>query len=69
MRDSVVWYFQRIAERMGIEKERASLKAFEYGNQDASGPLTSFWLGDSLQVSPEEQLTFIRRFFEADCAK
>jgi beta-lactamase class D len=64
MRDSVVWYFQRIAERLGIERERSYLKAFDYGNQDASGPLTSFWLGSSLQISPEEQLGFIRRFFE-----
>jgi beta-lactamase class D len=64
MRDSVVWYFQRIAERMGIDRERAYLKAFEYGNEDASGPLTSFWLGDSLRISPDEQLAFLRRFFD-----
>jgi beta-lactamase class D len=64
MRDSVVWYFQRIAERLGVERERAYLKAFDYGNQDVSGPLTSFWLGDSLRISPEEQLGFLRRFFE-----
>lgn len=64
MRDSVVWYFQRIAERMGIEREREYLRTFEYGNLDASGPLTSFWLGDSLQISPDEQLAFLRRFFE-----
>lgn len=64
MRDSVVWYFQRLAERMGIDRERAYLKAFEYGSKDASGPLTSFWLGDSLQISPDEQLAFLRRFFE-----
>ncbi len=63
MRDSVVWYFQRIAERLGVERERSYLKAFEYGNQDASGPLTSFWLGDSLRISPDEQLLFLRRFF------
>jgi beta-lactamase class D len=64
MRDSVVWYFQRIAERLGRERELAYLKAFEYGNQDASGPLTSFWLGDSLKISPDEQLAFLRRFFD-----
>jgi beta-lactamase class D len=64
MRDSVVWYFQRIAERLGIERERSYLEAFDYGNQDASGPLTSFWLGSSLQISPDEQLAFLRRFFE-----
>jgi beta-lactamase class D len=64
MRDSVVWYFQRLAERLGIERERSYLKAFGYGNQDASGPLTAFWLGSSLQISPDEQLAFLRRFFE-----
>jgi beta-lactamase class D len=64
MRDSVVWYFQRIAERLGIDRERSYLKAFDYGNQDASGPLTAFWLADSLRISPEEQLQFLRQFFE-----
>ncbi len=64
MRDSVVWYFQRIAERLGIERERTYVKAFQYGNQDVSGPLTSFWLGNSLQISPDEQLAFLRRFFD-----
>jgi beta-lactamase class D len=64
MRDSVVWYFQRIAERLGAERERHYLKAFAYGNEDASGPLRSFWLGDSLRISPEEQLAFLRRFFD-----
>jgi beta-lactamase class D len=64
MRDSVVWYFQRIAERLGLDREKAYLKAFEYGNQDASGPLTSFWLGSSLRISPDQQLLFLRRFFE-----
>jgi beta-lactamase class D len=64
MRDSVVWYFQRIAERLGRDRENTYLKAFEYGNQDASGPLTGFWLGSSLRISPDEQLAFLRRFFE-----
>ena len=66
MRDSVLWFFQRIAERLGTERERAYLKAFDYGNQDASGPLTSFWLGSSLRISPDEQLTFLRRFFAGE---
>lgn len=64
MRDSVVWYFQRLAERLGIERERHYLKAFAYGNENASGPLISFWLSDSLKISPEEQLEFLRRFFK-----
>src|SRR5829696_4506747 len=63
MRDSVVWYFQRIAQRLGIERERSYLRKFAYGNADPSSDLTTFWLGGSLQITPAEQLTFMRRLY------
>ena len=63
MRNSVVWYFQRLAEGLGPEREREYLRRFAYGNQDVSGPLTQFWLGSSLQISPREQLDFLQKFF------
>ena len=63
MRDSVVWYFQRIAQRLGMERERAYLRKFEYGNADPSSDLTTFWLGWSLQITPVEQLTFMQRLY------
>jgi beta-lactamase class D len=63
MRYSVVWFFQKLAERLGMEREKSYLKAFDYGNQDASGGLTSFWLSSSLRISPDEQISFLRRFF------
>jgi beta-lactamase class D len=63
MRHSVVWYFQRIAERLGMERERRYLERFEYGNADPSSGLTTFWLGGSLLISPEEQLRFLRRLY------
>lgn len=44
IRHSVVWYFQRTAERLGPERELEYLRKFEYGNADMSGSLTSFWL-------------------------
>jgi beta-lactamase class D len=59
MRFSVVWYFQEIARRLGMERERAYLERFHYGNQDPSGGLTTFWLGQSLAISPEEQQRFL----------
>jgi beta-lactamase class D len=58
MRDSVVWYFQETAKRLGPERERQYLARFNYGNQDSSSGLTSFWLGGSLAISPDEQLRF-----------
>src|SRR3989442_13362128 len=63
MRNSVVWYFQRIAEKLGMARERDYLKRFDYGNADPSSGLTTFWLGQSLMISPDEQLRFLRRFY------
>lgn len=66
VRNSVVWYFQRIAERLGSERERDYLTRFDFGNADVSSGLTTFWLGGSLLVSPEEQLRFLRRLYQND---
>jgi beta-lactamase class D len=63
MRDSVVWYFQRVAERLGMSREREYLRMFDYGNADPSSDLTTFWLGGSLAISPEEQARFMRRLY------
>jgi beta-lactamase class D len=66
MRHSVVWYFQRIAERLGMERERSYLERLAYGNADPSSGLTTFWLGGSLKISPAEQLRFLRRLYRGD---
>jgi beta-lactamase class D len=61
---SVVWYFQRLAEALGIEREREYLQKFAYGNADPGDDLTTFWLGGPLLISPDEQLTFLLRFYQ-----
>jgi len=63
LRDSVVWYFQEAARRLGLERERAYLERFAYGNTDTSGGLTTFWLGSSLAISPDEQEQFLLKLF------
>jgi beta-lactamase class D len=60
---SVLWYFQRIAERLGPAREAAYLQKLAFGNQDSSSGLTTFWIGGSLQISPEEQLAFWVRLY------
>jgi beta-lactamase class D len=64
MRHSVVWYFQRIAERLGPKREADYLRRFAFGNMDASSGLTTFWIGGSLQITPEEQQTFWVKFYQ-----
>jgi beta-lactamase class D len=66
MRNSVLWYFQRIAEKLGMAREREYLKRFDYGNADPSSGLTTFWLGESLLISPDEQQRFLLRLFNDD---
>ena len=63
MRFSVVWVFQRIAESLGAARELDYLRRLGYGNADSSSGLTTFWLGGSLAISPEEQLQFMLRLF------
>jgi beta-lactamase class D len=44
---------------------------FKYGNQDVSGGLSSpnlfecFWLRSSLEISADEQIEFLKRFYSA----
>jgi beta-lactamase class D len=66
MPSSVFWYFQRLAALLGPEREAAYLRRFGYGNQDAAAPATSFWVGGSLLISPEEQMQFLRRLYAND---
>lgn len=64
MRPSVVWFFQRIAPRVGAERMHSWLARLGYGNADTSGPVTEYWLNGRLRVSPEEQVHFLRRFYD-----
>jgi beta-lactamase class D len=67
MRNSVVWYFQRLAELLGPAREREYLRRFDYGNApDVTRNVTTFWLDGTLTISPEEELRFIRRLYAGD---
>ena len=59
--DSVVWYYQKLAAMVGMDRMAKHVRALRYGNQDLSGGLTRFWLESSLKISPEEQVEFLRR--------
>lgn len=64
--NSVVWYYQEIARRIGDEKIQRYIDAVGYGNQDISGNLDSFWLDGALRISADEQVEFLKRLYEND---
>lgn len=61
---SVVPIFKDLAVKIGSEQMLKWLKTLEYGNCDISSGLTSFWLGESLKISVEEQINFLTRLLE-----
>lgn len=61
LKESVVWFSQRLTPKIGPAKIEAYLKDFHYGNQDFSGGLTKAWLMSTLKISAREQVDFLRR--------
>lgn len=63
IRDSVLWYFQEVARRIGPERMKSYLTQADYGNCDISAGIDTFWLQTSLVISAEEQIRFMERLY------
>lgn len=63
IRNSVVWFFQRMATAIGRDRELESLRAFQYGSATFAHHVTAFWLNGDLQISPLEQVAFLKKMF------
>lgn len=65
-RDSVLWYSRKLVKTMGGASFARLVEALDYGNGDVSGVpgkdngMTHAWLGASLEISPTEQVAFVR---------
>lgn len=66
MKNSVVWFSQRLTPKLGMRRVKSYLARFRYGNKDMSGGLTQAWLQSSLLISPDEQLRFWRQFWREE---
>lgn len=67
MKESVVWYSQRVTHALGKDRFATYTRAFGYGNRDTRGDpgkengLDRAWLSSSLAISPDEQIAFLRK--------
>ena len=64
MKPSVLWFFQRMAPKIGAARARDWLRRFSYGNADTSGDITRYWVNGTLRVSPDEQARFLEKFYD-----
>jgi beta-lactamase class D len=62
--NSVVWYYQELARRIGEERMQKYVDAAGYGNHDIAGNIDSFWLDGALRISADEQVKFLKRLYQ-----
>ena len=64
---SVVWFSRELTKKLGMKEFQKFTDDFDYGNRDLSGDkgknngLTHSWISSSLEISPEEQVIFLRK--------
>ena len=66
--NSVVWYYQELAEQVGAKTMGEYLERFDYGNQDISAGIDVFWLSKTLRISADEQIGFLQKFYDGKLA-
>ncbi len=60
---SSVPYYQEVARRIGRDTMQRWLDSLQYGNAAMGSDIDSFWLDNSLKVSPDEQLGLVKRLY------
>ncbi|MEZ5018476.1 MAG: penicillin-binding transpeptidase domain-containing protein [Flavipsychrobacter sp.] len=60
---SSVPYYQEMARRIGFDYMQHFLDTANYGNRNAGGAIDEFWLNDSLQISADEQVGFLKKLY------
>ena len=60
---SAVPYYQEVARRIGRDTMQTWLDSLHYGNMQIGAHIDSFWLDNSLKISPDEQLGLVKRLY------
>lgn len=63
IQESVVWWYQELARRVGHERMRELVRGMRFGNADIGDDdaIDRFWLEGPLAISPREQIEFLSR--------
>jgi len=62
-RVSAVNYYQEVARRIGKDTMQYWLDTVSYGSKKITGRIDSFWLDNSLKITPDEQLGLVKRLY------
>lgn len=59
--NSIVWYYQKIAQQVGLEGYKAYFQKLQLGNQETGSAPEMLWLDNTFRISPVEQLQFLKQ--------
>lgn len=62
-KQSIVPYFQEVARRIGKDTMQFWLDSLQYGNHTIGKSIDSFWLNNTIKITPDEQLGIVKRLF------
>jgi beta-lactamase class D len=62
-RVSAVPYFQEVARRIGKDTMQFWLDTLAYGSKKITTKIDTFWLDNSLKITPDEQLGLVKRLY------
>ena len=62
-RVSSVYYYQEVARRIGRDTMQFWLDSLKYGTKKIIGPVDSFWLNNSLKITPDEELGLVKKLY------
>ncbi|HTO16659.1 MAG TPA: penicillin-binding transpeptidase domain-containing protein [Edaphocola sp.] len=60
---SNVPFYQEVARRIGRDKMQDYLDSVQYGNMKIGEQVDNFWLNDTLKISPDEQVGFMKQLY------
>ncbi|MFL5789141.1 MAG: penicillin-binding transpeptidase domain-containing protein [Flavisolibacter sp.] len=60
---SAVPYYQEVARRIGKDTMQHWLDTLSYGTKKIKGPIDSFWLNNTLKITPDEQLGLVKKLY------
>ncbi len=62
---SALPYFQEVARRIGKDTMQHWLDSLQYGNKQIGSAVDSFWINNTLKVTPDEQMGLVKRLYFA----
>ncbi len=60
---SAIPYYQEVARRIGKDTMQLWLDSLHYGTQKINSKIDTFWLDNSLKISPDEELGLVKKLY------